>query len=479
MPKTLDKNTSTMTITYSVEGDIWYQFVERARKALRLNTVVPGFRKGHAPAAKADAYISPTKLFEKATSYYEEVVDKYIYPQIVQEDEIYNDKPYSIRMKENPKGEGYILECDFMTFPEIKLGDYHKKPIKILDFKPTTEDIETEKAKLLNKYIVMVESDQPIKKGDEVNFDFKGYIDGKAFEGGEATGYDLKIGSKQFIAGFEDQMIGLKKGQEKTIDVTFPEDYAKNYAGKKAKFDLKINFVKTISLPELNDAFFKNANLYYAKNIKEFEEKAKYDALALKLNLMKKDFAEKIQKTIAKVAKMNLNPEMIEREIARSYDAFLKNLADKKISEIEYYEITNSSKEEVKETLKENAILGLKGSFGFGQIVKEQKIATTEKEYEKHINELATSFGVSAQVIKSYLSFDRYEMEKTTDKVIDFLLKQNGEEVYAEISKLEKEVEAFNKKITDRANKATKIEKEKLEAKAKESKETKTPATEK
>jgi trigger factor len=273
--KIIKKEEIKNEIKYIVESDakIWKNAQELSYKALSKKLKLSGFRSGHVPSEVAKKYISEQEVMNHSLK---KTIDEN-YRLLLQAKDFESEKviedALTVDIAEiNPKFLRIVYA--FEKFPDVTIGDYKKIKINYAEPKIQSEDVEREITRYTKKDIMLVPKDTDIiAKGDMVNFDFKGFIDGKPFAGGEAKGHELEIGSNSFIPGFEEQMIGLKKDDKKTIEVTFPKDYhSKDLANKKAKFELVINDIKIIQKPELNDEYIARFAIPDVKTDEQFKK---------------------------------------------------------------------------------------------------------------------------------------------------------------------------------------------------------------
>jgi len=352
------------------------------------------------------------------------------------------------------------------------LGDYKKLGVKLGSCELTEKDLNDAKSQIASNYVVMLDSKEQIKEKDQVNFNFKGFIDGKPFDGGEAENFDLVIGSKQFIPGFEDKMIGLKAGEEKDLDLVFPEDYhAKNLAGKSVVFHVKINFVKTPNYPTIDDNFVKEINLPNVKNVAEFEEYVKFIALKNKLANVKNEFINEAVKKLSEQSEVSLSESLVEEEADKYYQNFLNNLKQQQITEKDYYEFSKSTKEESLNVFKKQAQINLKQMFVLGAIAKAESLKVTLEDYEKEVEKLAKTYGLAPEHVKQILKFENVENNLINERISEILLKENDTKAFENFDKLLKEVEEYEAKQTQAIVDEAKRKREEAEKIAKESKE--------
>ena len=282
MEKKIERNGTQVVINLSTSGEEWTKAQNKEFNKLSAKLNVPGFRKGHVPAAIAKQRINPADVLNDALF---AVVNK-AYAEVLKDESlapIADPKLTLTKINENE------LECNVTIAlqPTVTLGEYKGIKVELEEVKVTEEDLENEiKSELAKQASLMVKEDAA-EVNDTVIIDFKGYVDNTPFEGGEAKGYELKLGSNSFIPGFEDQLVGIKAGEEKEIEVKFPENYVESLAGKDAKFVIKCHEVKQTLLPELNDEFVSELSLDGVNNVEEYKAKLNADILLRKENQAK------------------------------------------------------------------------------------------------------------------------------------------------------------------------------------------------
>jgi trigger factor len=296
--KILQKDIKSNKVKYKILSSekIWTDQQEIVRKSLAKKIKVPGFRVGHVPVDIARKQISEYEVINGALK---KAVDKN-YDDLVNDKDFDSDQVIEDSVSiELGKVDAQNLEVTFIfdKFPEVTIEDYKKIKINYVQPEIKKSEIEHQINRYLAKDTMLIPKNADvISEGDMVNFDFKGFVDDKPFDGGESKGYELKIGSNSFIPGFEKQMIGLKKGEKKTIDIIFPNDYhTENLRGKKAKFELNINDIKTIKQPVLDEAYISKFAIHNVKNEAQFK---KYITNQL---MEQKEYFEK-QKAIKKIS---------------------------------------------------------------------------------------------------------------------------------------------------------------------------------
>lgn len=349
-------------IKYVISFDIkeWSELKKHAFNNLVKNLNVVGFRKGHVPLDIAKKHISENAIITEAIDNgCKKAHKEIVIPEIIEKtkDIFVDTLSYGI---EKIDEQNFEITCEFNLFPVVTIPEYTKTNLKFKTSVVTREEIDKGIDDLLKKDTLLVPKDgDTIEKGDTVVFDFKGFIDNKPFDGGEAKLFELEIGSNQFIPGFEEQMIGLKKDSEKTIKVKFPKDYhAKDFAGKEATFELNIRDIKTTQKPKLDDQYVKTLNIDGVNNKQELE---KYISKQIENEYVSKD--------------RQSNMTLI-------YDYFKKN------SQLSYFPnfLIAKEKEQLKNSLTNNA---QNYNLTFEKFMETNFQVKNEKEIDNKLNELA------------------------------------------------------------------------------------------
>lgn len=405
-------------INYKVEGEQWTNAQEKAFEKLNKTAKIDGFRPGHAPK----------NMFIK----------KYGEQEILLEaaDELIKEKYSDIIVKEKiipvvePKVEPVSITKDamevnfnFVVKSEVKLGDYKNLNVKKDEVKVTKEEVEHEIGHLLEHYAEIEEKDGKIEFGDIAIIDYEGFKDGVAFQGGKGENYSLEIGSNTFIPGFEEGLIGLKKGEEKDLELTFPDNYmSEDLKGQKVIFKVKINDVKTRVIPELDKEFFEDLNMEGITNKEELakmmEEQIKVD----KESRAENKFIDEVLEAAAKNMTVELDEELISEEQERMYEDFLDKLAMQGLTEDIYLKYANTTKEDMLKEMHPEAEKRVKYRYLLEAVIKEEKIKTTDKEAEKEAGEYAKKYNITKEeFIKQIGNLDVLKYELNMRKAIDVM----------------------------------------------------------
>lgn len=413
--KKLEKNKYEITISVSKED--WEKYVDHSYEENKGKFNIEGFRKGKAPRAIIEKNYGASVFYDDALDHlfsqeYGEVLmnEKDIEP--VANPEIRIDK-----FDDN----GIVIIAEVQGIPDVKLGDYKGLIIKKATGEVTEEEVEKELNQARERQARYVEVQREAKDGDFVVIDFVGSVDGKEFEGGKASDYRLKLGSKTFIEGFEDQVIGMKAGETKDVNVTFPAEYfSEELKGKPAVFVVTVKKVEEKQLPELNDEF--------ASNISEFETLEEYKAdlkkhlqenLELKL---KRENENNIIETIVKSSEVEIPEVMVERQIDMFIEDFSMRLSYQGYKVEDYLSQMNMTMEQLRAERKEQAKETVKTRLVLEAIVKKENLDVTEEELNAKLKETADKYKKSVDDYKKNLG-DRNIAYIQNDILMNKLLK--------------------------------------------------------
>ena len=360
---------------------------------------VPGFRKGKAPRKMIEQLYGSQIFFEDAAN--EIIPDAYADAAKESGLDIVSQPKVSIEQLE--AGKPFIFAAEVAVRPEVELGEYKGVEVTKADAEVTDADVEEELKKVQdqNSRTVSVE-DRAVKDGDMTVIDFEGFIDGEAFDGGKGENYPLTIGSHSFIDTFEEQMIGMNIGEEKELNVTFPEDYhAENLKGKPATFKVTVKEIKEKQLPELDDDF--------AQDVSDFDTLAEYkDDLKKKIAERKESEAkakkesEAIEKVV-EAAKMDIPQAMIDTQVNRMLEDFAMRLQQQGLSVEQYFQYTGMTADKTMEEMKPEAVKRIKNSLVLEAVAKAENIEVSEEEFEAELQKMADMYKMEIEKIKEFM----------------------------------------------------------------------------
>lgn len=396
--------------------------LDQAFKKVVKQINVPGFRKGKVPRPIFEQRFGVEALYQDAV----DILLPKAYSNAVEEAGINPVDQPEIEVTQIEKGKEFKFDATVTVEPEVELGDYKGLEIEKQDTELTDEEVEeTIKQRLEAMADMVVKEDGKVEEGDTVNLDFDGYVDGEQFEGGQADGYDLEIGSGMFIPGFEEQLVGLQVGEEKDVEVTFPEEYhAEELAGQPATFKTKINEIKTKEVPELDDELANELDSE-ANTVDEYKEN-----LRKQLAESKATEAENAQKEEAIVkatdnAKVDIPQAMIKTEEDRMVQEFAQRLQQQGLNLETYFQISGQSEEDLRGQMKEDAEQRVKTNLTLAAIADAENIEATDEDVEKELETMSSQFGISVDDIKATLgNTDIVKNDVRVKKVIDLLVKE-------------------------------------------------------
>ncbi|MDD6720747.1 MAG: trigger factor [Clostridiales bacterium] len=414
----LEGNKVKLGMTISAED--FDKAVDKAYLKLRKTITVPGFRKGHAPKG----------VIEKAYGWYVFVDDAFdeaypaVYEAAVKEHDVKPvDRP-DITILSAEKGEDVAFEAVVTVMPEVSLGQYKGIEVEKQEYNVTDEMVNAEIERERENVARMIDVERPVENGDEVELDYSGTVNGVKFEGGTAEHQTLVIGSGMFIPGFEEQMIGMNVGEEKDLNVKFPDEYhSDELKGKDAVFHVKVHAVRVKELPEADDEFAKDVSEFNTiaelrdHKKEELEKKAMNEAKAKKEN-------DVIEKAVAN-ATVDIPDVMIDRQADRMLNDIRYRLSMQGISLEDYCKYTGTKTEVMKAEMKNEAERRVKTQLVLDAIMKAEGIKAENDEVEKKIDEYCAQFDDKAEEFKAKLNEDDkayFEDQVLLDKTINMLV---------------------------------------------------------
>ncbi len=416
MSYTVEKIASNKAkLTFTVPAEEFAAATQKAYLKMRGRINVPGFRKGHAPRSLIERMYGPDIFYEEAINLwlpekYDEAIEK--------EDLRAVDQPeVDVDWANIAPGSDVTITCEVFVYPEVTLGDYKGLAVEIEKETVTDADIEARINQDRTKASRTVEVlDRPVADGDTVNLDYKGTVDGVAFDGGTAEGQTLTIGSHQFIPGFEEQMIGMCQAEEKDLQVTFPENYhAENLAGKEAVFHVKVNKISKTEMPELDDEFaadvsdFTTFADYRESIVKELQDKADQNNKTAVENAVVEKAAEN--------ATVDIPAAMVNREVNNMLRDMQLQMAYQGFKLEDYLKWTGQTVEQLADQNKGEAERRLKIRLVLEAIEKAETVEATDEDIEKETENQAKRMGRDLEDFKKNLTDEQKEALRDAAKV--------------------------------------------------------------
>ncbi|MDQ0188281.1 trigger factor [Alicyclobacillus cycloheptanicus] len=406
-----------------VERDEFAEALDVAFKKIVKRVSVPGFRKGKVPRKIFESRFGVESLYQDAVDY----LLPRAYEKAVEESGIDPVAQPSVDVVQVEAGKPFIFKATVTVRPEVQLGEYKGIEIQDKPFEVTDEAVSEEIDRIRESHAeINPVEDGEVEKGDTVSIDFQGTIDGEPFEGGEAENFQLEVGSGMFVAGFEDQLIGMKPGEERDIVVTFPEDYhVKSLASKEASFHVVLHDIKRKSVRELNDEFvqeiseFQTVDEFVADVRKQLEHRAKHDH--------ERYLEDQAVEQAVKNATVEIPDVMIEHEIDHRVSDFAQQLQMQQIPLDEYLEFTGMTQQELRDRFREAAEQAVRTTLVLDAIAKAENLEASDEEVEAELQKIAESAGMPTDRIRQMLglrdpNLEGFKSDIRTKKTVSFLV---------------------------------------------------------
>lgn len=410
-------------ITIEIKGKEWTDILDHVFEHKKKEIKVDGFRKGQVPK---EIYIKKFGI----ESLFMDAIDHALpglYEKMLEENK---DLEMACRPSVDPREidkDHLKVVFTIVEKPEVKLGKYKDLGIKKEEITVTDEEINHELDHLREQFVELKDKKKgsKVNDGDQAIIDFEGFKDGKPFDGGKGEDYPLTIGSNSFIPGFEPALIGMEVGEEKTIDLTFPENYhVEELKGAKVQFKVKIKELKERIYPEYNEDFFKDLNIPEVDSLEKLKDSIKEHIEGHKAADVEDKYFEECLTKVSESAKMEVPQEMIDDEIDRMNNDFAKRLEMQGMNIDTYMQVLGMTEEKLNETFKPEAEKRVKFRLVIEAVVKEEKIEVSEKETEEYLKEMSTKYNVSEEEFLKEIGgkeFLKYDLE--VRKAIEIITK--------------------------------------------------------
>lgn len=407
-------------LTIKVSKEDWEKAVERAYEKNKDKFNIQGFRKGKAPRRVIEQNYGDTIFFDDA---FDEVVSAEYMQFLSENKEVVPAEQPHVENNTFTADKGLEVVLKFDLMPEFKLPDLTKLTAKKEEANVSDEQVEAELQSERESHARYVEEDKAAEIGDFATIDFVGYVGDEKFEGGEAKDYRLELGSHTFIEGFEDQVVGMKKGEEKDVNVTFPENYhAENLKGKPAVFKVTLNKVEKKELPEIDDKYVSDTTEF--ETVDEYKKAIKENLLKMAQERAERDFEVKLLDEIAEKSNIEVPDSMVEHELHHMIEDFEYRLSHQGLNLTTYLEYIGKTMDEFKSERAEDARKNIKTRLVLQKLISENNITVTSEELDNSIAEYANRYQMTAEDFKKAMSPDDYayfENNAIMTKVLNML----------------------------------------------------------
>lgn len=413
--------TNRVKFTFEVTPHEFDHGLDHAFEHVQKDVELKGFRKGHVPRNVYETKFGVESLYEDALNHV--LHHKYHEAQNHPDYEIVGQPEVDVDFTKIKRGELFEVSLIAPVKPEVTLGAYKGLEVKAIKTTVTASEVNAEIKNLLTANSELTLKDGPIELGDTAIFDFEGFLDGTPFEGGKAENHSLEIGSNQFIPGFEEQMVGLKSGDEKDLNVTFPEQYqAANLAGKPVVFKIKLHEVKTKAAVELTDEFVKSLNKENVTTVEELKASTKKDLEDKKMKEAEATITEQVMTQILANASMDIPEEMIAEEIKHAKEQVEQQAKQYGIEMDMFLQLSGVDKDTFEAQIKVESEQRVKTTLVIEAIAKAEGFTATTEELVAKYDELATKYNMPVEEIKKYIPESALQNDVVLNKAYKFVI---------------------------------------------------------
>ena len=405
----LEKSKVALTIEDSAED--FEAAINKAYLKMRGKMNIPGFRPGKAPRKIVESMYGVEVFYEEAVN----IVLPDAYEKAISDEKL-EVVGYPEVELENCGKDGVTFKATVAVYPEVKLGQYkgleeHKAAVKVM-----AADVNARLKEMAERNSRLVSVERAVKKGDTANIDFEGFDNGVAFDGGKGENFDLQIGCGSFVPGFEEQLIGMKVGGEKDIDITFPENYTPELAGKPVVFHVKVNEVKVKEVPAIDDEFAKDVSEF--DTLKELKADLKKKITDDRKVAAQQAFEDALMQKVADGIEADIPEEMVVLQSQKMMENFKQQLAAQGIPFDQYVKMTGMDEDAIQKQSMEPALKQVRMDLAVAAIVKAENLEVSDEEVENEMKTIAEKYGMELESIKKYLPAADVKEQVIREKVI-------------------------------------------------------------
>ena len=422
MAKKENANKNVHEVSTKIEGESWKKALDRAFAAKQKTVKVDGFRKGKVPREIFEKKFGKEALFIDAA----DMVLQEAYLKVMEESKLIPVVQPEVNLKSLDET-GVEFSFKIITKPEVKVNKYKGLNVKPGKVEVTDEEVNHELGHLLERYTELVTKEGKVENGDVAIIDFEGFKDGVAFAGGKGENYNLEIGSNTFIPGFEEQIIGLEVGEERDLDLTFPEEYgAPDLAGAKVVFKVKVNEIKEKHTRELDEEFFEDLGMEGIDTEDKLKAEIKESIKAQKEMDVENKYVDDLFEAVAKNTEVDIPEEMVEEEVTRLMGRFEEQMKMQGISLELYYQFTGSDEATLKSQMEKEAYKNVLYRLMLEEVMTQEKIEITPEEVEKEVEELATKYQMDKEdFLREFGGKEMIQYDLEMRRVVELLKEYN------------------------------------------------------
>ncbi|MCQ2447558.1 MAG: trigger factor, partial [Oscillibacter sp.] len=408
---------SQVALTIEVGAAEFEAAIEKAYQKMRKKINIPGFRPGKAPRKMVEKMYGAEVFFEEAIN----IAFPEAYEAAVNEQKLEVVGYPEVEMVGDVTAEGFTFKATAPVYPEVKLGKYKGLKAAKDEVKVAAADVNDRLESMRERNSRLVSVDRAAKKGDTAVIDFEGFLNGVPFEGGKGENHSLELGSGSFVPGFEEQVIGMKAGEEKDLDITFPEQYTPELAGKAVVFKVKVHEVKAKDVPALDDEFAKDVSEF--DTLKDLKADLKKKITEERQKEADRAFEEALMDQVAAGIEAEIPEVMIENQARQFVDNFKMQLGQQGIPYEEYLKMTGVEESKMLEEAKEPASRQVRMDLATAALIKAEKIEATDEDVEAEYQKFSEQYGMDVEMVKKYLTADQIKEQILVSKAIEVVVK--------------------------------------------------------
>ncbi len=403
---------SQVALTIEVGAAEFEAAIEKAYQKMRKKINVPGFRPGKAPRKIIEGMYGAEVFFEEAIN--NAFPDAY--EAAVKEKELQVVGYPSVEMVGECTKDGFTFKATAPVYPEVTLGEYKGLSAPKDEVKVTAADVDERLKELTDRNTRLVSVEREAKNGDTAVIDFEGFLDGKPFEGGKGENHNLELGSNSFVPGFEEQIVGMKAGDEKDLDITFPADYHADLAGKAVVFKVKVHEVKEKEIPALDDEFAKDVSEF--DTLKDLKADLKKKITAEREESANRAFEDALMEQVGAGITADIPDAMVESQARQFLDNFKMQISQQGIPYDQYLKMTGMEESKLIEDAKEPALRQVRLDLALAAIIKAEAIEVSDEDVEKEFQNMAEKYSMDLDTVKKYLQTEQVRDQLMTQKAI-------------------------------------------------------------
>ena len=403
---------SQVVLTIEVGAPEFEAAIEKAYQKMRKKINVPGFRPGKAPRKIIEGMYGAEVFFEEAIN----IAFPEAYEAAVKEQELQVVGYPSVEIEGQVTRDGFTFKATAPVYPEVTLGQYKGLSAPKEEVKVSVADVDERLKALTDRNTRLVSVDREAKEGDTVVIDFEGFLEGKPFEGGKGENFSLELGSHTFVPGFEEQLVGVKAGDEKDLDITFPEDYHKDLAGKAVVFKVKVHEVKEKEIPALDDEFAKDVSEF--DTLKDLKADLKKKITGERRESAQRAFEDVLMQKVAEGITCDIPDAMVNLQAEQMANNFKQQLASQGIPFDQYLKMTGTTEADFLSQAHGPAQEQVRMDLAVEAIIKAEGLEATDDEVNAEMQKLADKYGMDLESVKKYLPAAQVREQVIREKVV-------------------------------------------------------------